>query len=756
MNVMVMRSPVIRTVLLQLFCVSVIQAQTPAPGQPVFTDKPFAQKYAITFYPDSPATAADGKTKFTGLACDRNGAVQVLSSRGLLRPSGGSFLHPGRLVTDRTYLPLLDRKIGSVNGIDRQLVYLDDKSIFSNARAGRLMVRHSLPKARLLAAGLKNCFLVSDGEQIQYIDSTKKIHRFPLKDKAIAILYDPVKNGFWILGENSLTLFSAISFSLRTSFTGQGLTAFSFSPAMDSLLIGTHHGYFTLPASDGAGKAVLRDRLPATDISSIRMLEHKIWFGSSAGAFMLREDGTFDYYASRRWLPSDQVIDIATGPDRTLYILTGSGLAAIHTDSLTLAQKADYFEKQVRNRHIRNGFNATLSRMKDGNPETGSLEDSDNDGLWTSMYLGGEVFRYAVTRDADALENIRESMDALERLYTITRLKGFPARSFERSGYEYADKSVWRTAADSGWDWKSTTSSDEAIGHIFVFGAIAELVDDSALKSTAVRLIDALMQHIVDHKLYMIDWNGKPTRWGRWNPEYVNVRPLMVGDRKITSSNIVAMLQTAYHFTQKKIYKDKIEELINKHGYLDNLMRPMNSIGVAPVTADELSRELSDAWNHSDDEMYFLGYWGLYRYALNDTLKASYKTAIVDHWQAERPEKEGAWNIVTAMTGVNEFDLGSAIWYLQRYPLDLVNWTIDNNHRRDIQRIDSNFRKQFTAEVLPPDELPILRHNANRFDLDGGDGGQSENSAGDIWLLPYWMGRYLGVISAPEKNYIQR
>jgi len=47
---------------------------------------------------------------------------------------------------------------------------------------------------------------------------------------------------------------------------------------------------------------------------------------------------------------------------------------------------------------------------------------------------------------------------------------------------------------------------------------------------------------------------------------------------------------------------------------------------------------------------------------------------------------------------------------------------------------------------LPPDELPVRRHNANRFGLDGGGGGHEEESAGDIWLLPYWMGRYLGVI----------
>jgi hypothetical protein len=66
--------------------------------------------------------------------------------------------------------------------------------------------------------------------------------------------------------------------------------------------------------------------------------------------------------------------------------------------------------------------------------------------------------------------------------------------------------------------------------------------------------------------------------------------------------------------------------------------------------------------------------------------------------------------------------------------------------------MEPNFRNQTIREVLPPDESPVNRHNANRFQLDGGDGGSSEYSAGDIWLLPYWMGRYLGVISEPARE----
>jgi hypothetical protein len=387
--------------------------------------------------------------------------------------------------------------------------------------------------------------------------------------------------------------------------------------------------------------------------------------------------------------------------------------------------------------------------MKNGHLGTGYLRDSDNDGLWTSMYLGGQVFRYVSTKSPEAMENIKASMQAMTRLYDVNPVAGFPSRSFARSGYipQLADPHRWQHAPDKEWDWKATTSSDEAIGHVFVFGVIAELIEEPALKNQAIRYLDTLMQHIVENDFYLVDFDGKPTTWGKWNPDYVNARMEMVGDRKLNSSNIIAMLQTAYHFTKKEIYKEKAYELMYEHGYLKNLMRPMEDIGVAPTSASDYDKMLSENWNHSDDEMYYLGYWGLYRYAFTDSLKTMYKEAIIDHFEFEKPEKEGLWNIMTYLVGDGDYDLEEAIWFLQEYPMDLITWDVENSHRKDIELLPQNFRRQTTKEVLPPDERPLSRHNGNCFNLDRkrGNGG-AERSAGDIWLLPYWMGKYLGVI----------
>lgn len=729
-----------RLLLFFVFCINFSFAQNP---KPVFQDKPYWQDYSIKYY---------GKENFKKVFSDRNGNIKVFSEKVILVPHDGQFQYPGKFEVDKTYQTLQGKKIAALGAFNNQFGLLDDKAILSNAWAGSLYSKHSLSNATIFEAGQDFTFLISDKQSLHLVKNSQTLWKGDLGgDEVLDIKFQTATNSFFILGKKTLSIFSVKANKLSNILSGSDFTAFDFNG--NQVIVGTNNGFFEYNLSTKK-QGTLQQKLPWTEITSVKILADKTWFGTKNGAFAKRADGKFDYYNGERWLPSNNVVDINNGPENSVLILTEAGLGQICFKKMTLAEKADMFDKQVRSRHIRNGFNASLDNMEKGNISTGYLADSDNDGLWTSMYLGGEIFRYASTKSPEALQNCRESLDAMERLYTVNGIPGFPSRSFERRGFieKLSDPERWQHAADPEWDWKSTTSSDEVIGHIFAFGAMAELIPDPDLKRRSIVLIDTLMSHIVKNNMYLIDFDGKPTLWGKWNPEYVNSFPTNIGDRKLNSSNIIAMLQTAYHFTKKPKYKEKAMELMYKYGYLENLMRPMKEIGLAPEDADDKSKLLSDAWNHSDDEMYFVGYWGLYRYAFDENLKAKYKKAIIDHWEEERPEKEGAWNIFTALTGTPNFDLKEAIWYLQEHPVDLIDWDISNSHRKDIEKLELNFRKQTIKEVLPPDERPIQRHNGNMFNLDRkGRNGTSEHSAGDIWLLPYWMGRYLSIISAPVK-----
>jgi hypothetical protein len=55
--------------------------------------------------------------------------------------------------------------------------------------------------------------------------------------------------------------------------------------------------------------------------------------------------------------------------------------------------------------------------------------------------------------------------------------------------------------------------------------------------------------------------------------------------------------------------------------------------------------------------------------------------------------------------------------------------------------------KRQAVTWLAPDERPVMKWNGNPFIVDGGNGGFSEDD-GAVFLLPYWMGRYMGVIAA--------
>lgn len=704
-------------------------------GQQRHKDIPFTQDYAIKY---------EGAVAAKTVDFDRNGHIQVLAESGLKRLTPGQLLVPGKIVDDNLYRFMGDKSIVDLTQVDQQLVYLDEKVIFSNAWAGSLYIEHQVENPIGFLALNKSDFLVYNRSVVNHIRAGKKVKEIKLQD-AIKELALGSHGGYYVLTDKAVFEGSLNSASLKSVFAKPGVVSMA-----------VHEGHLVL-AHESEGLLFLDKqhklqkadrRLPSLKLTKVRSIDGQLWIGSDEGAFKLAQNGRYDYYASKRWLNNDRVIDIKKGPQKSVLILNAGGLSKIVFEQMTLAQKAEFYEKQSRIRHIRNGFNSNLFGMKDGDISTGYLVDSDNDGLWTSMYLASQAFRYAVTKSPEALQNTRESLDAMERLYSINPVKGFPARTFERTGHKskLGDPEHWQKAAEKDWDWKATTSSDEAIGHIFAFGVIAEVVDVLELKQQAVKLIDSMMTHIIENDMYLVDFDGKPTLWGKWNPSYVNGFDKNIGDRKLNSSNIIGMLQTAYHFTKKPKYKEKIQELFDKHGYLENLMRPMEEIGKADKQSDDLSQLLSVYWNHSDDEMYFLGYWGLYRYALNNDLKEKYKASIIDHFEAERPEKDAVWNIMTAMTGVKDFALGDAMWFLQEYPMDLIQWTIKNSQRSDIDLLEKNFRNQYTKEVLPPDELKISRHNANRFILDGGHDGAAENSAGDIWLLPYWMGKYLQVI----------
>jgi hypothetical protein len=669
---------------------------------------------------------------------DYNDVVYVLTDKGLCR------VNENEVVKDLLYRPLADKVPVDITTQETSgyLYYLYDSCFLTNAYAG--MPYGALPKGKYnkIAVAAGGSVLLAGDSALGLFSHGMLTPIAVPHDKIISL--QVYKGIFYVLCTNAVYRIANNKPELLHS--GSGLQAFTLFKNM--MVLGTANGYYGIDQLTGNSTLPLQTRLPVPDIVNLINVEGKIWAGTPDGAFMQVGPGEFRYYASERWLDKNNVLGMTADTKGNVYVLTPTGLNEIKFIRNTFFQKANYFQKDIRQRHIRYGLLAEIRMKIPGDLSTAEMVDTDNDGLWSSFYLGSQAFRYAVTKDPEAKQYVWESFSAYERLISINQLKGFPSRTFERKGYKVSDPDAWRLSPDSGWEWKGTTSSDEFVGYIFIASVMDQLVAKTTQEKKRVAgFIDKILTHIIDNNYNFIDLDGKPTRWARWNPEYVNWYPKTIGDRKQTSTNIIAGLQLGYKLTGKNLYKSEALRLMYKYGYLDNIMTDIYNIKPTPgyiFMGDDMGNGPA---NHSDDEMTFLSYWVLYHYAFNKELQQKYSKVISNYWQIILPEKNPLWNLITYGTA-GSFDKASTLWYLREFPMDLIRWRIKNSQRKDLTFLEPNFREQFTSTLLTPAEQPVHRYNANPFELDSGSNG-TEKLSGAEYLLPYWMARYLNVL---DKN----
>ncbi|MCC5936120.1 MAG: hypothetical protein JJU34_02450 [Lunatimonas sp.] len=673
---------------------------------------------------------------FSKTVIDYDDQVFVLSDQGVY------FLFEGQLIPDNRYSSLagktpLDLTIQEDTGY---LYYLYEDRFLSNARAGKPFGR--LPErtysrfavnadGNVLLTGSGKAALFQDGRLVELGKVSGQVQEVYVHRGVFFVQAgDKV---FRVNGNNQLEEILAV----------KGLQALAFRGA--EVIAGTSTGYAVFSLSNRTQLVPWQENLPVPDVKYLSVSSEMVWAGTDQGAFRRLPDGNFRYYASKRWLMEDEVMDMAFDSKGDAYLLTKSGINHLIFKEMTLAEKADHFESKIRQRHIRFGF-STETRVKD--PENlgkSVLVDDDNDGLWTSFYLGSMAFKYAVTQDSKAQRYAWESFEAFERLLSINQLQGFPSRTFERAGFKVSGPTKWRESPDEGWEWKGHTSSDEFVGYIFVAAVMDQFVAKTETERTRVAaFIDEILMHMIDNNYYFVDIDGKPTLWGRWNPEYINSYPETVVDRKLGSTTLIAGLQLGYALTGKELYRTEAYRLMEEEGYLENINIDLSRIRSTPDVYFEGHNMGDGGWNHSDDEMAFLTYWVLYHYAFNEELQKDWEWVIENHWRIELPERNALWSLITYGTQ-GAIDRPSVFWHLEGFPWQLVRHQVKNSHRKDLNFLEENFRGQTTDVLLHADERSIERHNANPFDLDSGRGGATELT-GDEFLLPYWMGRYLDVI----------
>ena len=167
----------------------------------------------------------------------------------------------------------------------------------------------------------------------------------------------------------------------------------------------------------------VEDGLPRNDCTSLAPApDGSVWLGTGRGA--IRFDGAnWEYRRGPRWLPDDAVSAVVVDAENTAWFATAKGVGKIRSVPMTLAQKARFFEDEIDLRHRRTPYEYVLEVRLDqpGDKSKWTQRDSDNDGLWTSMYGAGECYAYAVTKDPKAKERAKKAYDAMRFLWSVTQ-----------------------------------------------------------------------------------------------------------------------------------------------------------------------------------------------------------------------------------------------------------------------------------------------------------------------------------------------
>ena len=445
------------------------------------------------------------------------------------------------------------------------------------------------------------------------------------------------------------------------------------------------------------------------------------------------------FYSKGRWLPSNHVTAVAVHPTKDeIWVGTDAGVAQITFTEMTLAEKAEHFQRFAEKYHIREDYCSYRRLSEPCNIDSGRVEISDNDGLWTGSFLAAMACKYAVTKDEHTLEVARKAMRALLKLFNITGISGFPARAYRRPGEDRFGNGdpEWHLTEDENGplEWKGETSSDETTGHFFGLAYYYDLCADADEKKDISATVCACVDHILKNGYTLCDTDGLPTTWAHWGPHELNRVDFWRWERGCNSMELLCMLRTAYHMSGEDKYINEYRRLIKEEHYAINCMQ----------------HKMEDAHeNHIDDNLGFLTAATLLRYEDDAHLRSLLLCGLTHHWQYERIERCPLFSMIFGHYADGECcDLDKAVQSLKDLPMDFINRPIVNSHRKELVWDDGPLafggRVQL-AEPLPYDEGPATNFDGNPFFADGENGMFCNMPT--IFLLPYWYGRWCGLLA---------
>eukprot|EP01084_Bolivina_argentea_P290192 498406_1 len=543
--------------------------------------------------------------------------------------------------------------------------------------------------------------------------------------------------------------------------------------------------------------------LPYNNITQMVLgWDNTIWFGHYNGAVsrfissnnnnLFSITGKWRYYQGHRYLPDGDIITMYSAMDM-IFISTQFGLSVIIGNKTDLITKANMIESINYPRHDRYGLVADCGLHSVGNLSSWFYSPSDNDGLWTSMYVSGLIFKYNQFKDNNTLNLIWHHTNALTKMHEITGVNyGFVPRSFCKVGDYCCNDNCggeWHNSTTiNGWVYKGDTSSDEICGHMAVYSLLYDIIAINEQQSHLfLKMMTSIVDWIIDNKYKYIGPNG-PTLWGYWDPSSLNFNCANYchdgkcdnncDDRGLNSLQILSWILECYHYTtlHVSLYPNSTTKY-NPQKYLN----AWNELGITNgyfINIINTRINIPDDINWSDDELHTLAYFS-YFWTRNEHNKWMNKSSVYANnirkdwnkyvepyyinfelsWNRTYNSLKSpyqSWFTIMDVFFNNKFNdnvlINQIKQDLETWPMEWIPWIVDNSNRIDIVK-DSTMGR--SCDGNPPKCATIAfphsesngdreRWNSNPYKLMSG--GESSEVDTGAFTLSFWMAKYFDLV----------
>ena len=425
-----------------------------------------------------------------------------------------------------------------------------------------------------------------------------------------------------------------------------------------------------------------------------------------------------------------------------ILLLGGAATA----DTPALAKKAEVFAHDLQERFLFDGQVMCKRRLPTSARPFASFNMPDN-AYMTGMYLGALSFEYDATNSNDARARARDALNALELLCTVSGQPGLLARAAVPMDAEWYDDGIWRESPDGEYRWRGDVSSDQMTGVFFGLAYAYLHTASGPEKRRIAAMASALVDHLERNDWRIVGYDGEPTQWGRYDPEYVS---------KVEPMNALLLLQhlkvTAY-VTDLPKYHALYERMAFDEGYAEIAVNARRLRGPFPV-------------NHSDDVLLYLAYAPLLSLMDEGREAEAYIASLRRTWEGDadtpgaKAERNPFFELITRHYLAPYFPDDYAelvegdeaiLAPLREFPFRM-KWNRDTIEAYAAQFGFDADEPVISEEPGEGEAVPYDRHAKSWSALVGNPYEAGDNTAdaateynGHDYLLSYWLARQLGV-----------